>query len=131
MGSEMCIRDRLGSFLAGQMVADLAELQVGSKWQDKLTWAPLGPGSARGINRLAGRPKDKAVTQSQFEQELPALIEVLRPRIDAIWKDRQLTAMDIQNCCCEYDKYRRLALQEGAVRARYPGRAEPQQGSLL
>jgi hypothetical protein len=111
----------IGSFLAGQVVADLAHLQVGRDWPDKQTWAPLGPGSARGINRLRGIPKDRAVSQIDFERLLPDLIAVLRPLISAIWSDRDLHAMDIQNCLCEFDKYRRLQLHEGKVRAKYDG----------
>lgn len=118
--------DGLGSFLAGQIVADIAQLRTGEGWSDLSTWAPLGPGSARGINRLRGIPKDKAVSQEDFETLLPALIVTLRPRIEAIWLDRNLHAMDIQNCLCEFDKYRRLQLQEGKVRARYNGTADAQ-----
>jgi hypothetical protein len=117
--------DGLGSFLAGQMVADLAALPAGAGWTDVRTWAPLGPGSARGINRVFGRPKDKAVSQGQFEQELPFLIGMLRPRIEEIWADRDLIAMDVQNCLCEFDKYRRLTLGEGSVRARYERPPQP------
>jgi hypothetical protein len=123
--------DGLGSFLAGQIVADLAHLGVGSQWPDVNTWAPLGPGSARGINRLLGRPKDQAVSQDEFERLLPQLIAELRPRIAELWEDRRLQAMDVQNCLCEFDKYRRLTLREGKVRARYDGVAEPTQGALL
>jgi len=113
--------DGIGSFLAGQIVADLAHLPSGRAWPDAATWAPLGPGSARGINRLRGIPKDKAVTQNDFECLLHELISALRPRIAGIWEDRQLQAMDVQNCLCEFDKYRRLQLGEGKVRARYNG----------
>lgn len=122
--------DGLGSFLAGQIVADMAHLQVGVAWPDPETWAPIGPGSARGINRLLGRPKDQSVSQAQFEEELPALMEVLYPLVRPLWDDRQLQAMDIQNCLCEFDKYRRLQLGEGKVRARYDG-AGANQGGLF
>jgi hypothetical protein len=122
--------DGLGSFLAGQMVADLAHLSAGEQWQDAATWAPLGPGSARGMNRLMGRPKDKAISQAQFDVELPALIGVLKPLIAGIWEDRRLQAFDTQNCLCEYDKARRLMLGEGQVRSRYDGAGEPQMGLL-
>lgn len=114
--------DGMGSFLAGQVVADLAHLPAGNAWPDRHTWAPLGPGSARGINRLRGLPKEKSVRQAEFEQLLPALITDLRPHIEAIWVDRDLQAMDIQNCLCEFDKFRRLQGQEGKVRARYEGK---------
>jgi len=123
--------DGLGSFLSGQIVADLAHLGMGSQWPDIDTWAPLGPGSARGINRLLGRPKDQAVSQIEFQRLLPQLIAELRPRIAELWDDRRLQAMDVQNCLCEFDKYRRLTLGEGKVRARYAGAAESTQGALL
>jgi hypothetical protein len=122
--------DGLGRFLAGQMVADVAHLSAGSSWADRHEWAPIGPGSARGLNRLLGRPKDQAVTQLEFDDALPRLIAVLRPRIETVWADRQLQAMDIQNCLCEFDKYRRLQLAEGKVRSRYDGAGKPQ-GVLL
>jgi hypothetical protein len=44
----------MGSFMAGQVVADL-RFAVEGTWADKDTWAPLGPGSKRGINRVFGR----------------------------------------------------------------------------
>lgn len=122
--------DGLGSFLAGQMVADMAHLPIGAEWPDRDRWAPLGPGSARGMNRLLGRPKDKSLAQADFETLLPQLSAVVQPEIADIWIDRQLQAMDLQNCLCEFDKYRRLTLGEGKVRARYDGAAVHQIGLL-
>ncbi len=116
--------DGIGSFLAGQVVADLAHLPDGRQWEDADRWAPLGPGSARGINRLRGLPKDRSVLQADFDRLLPELTAVLRPHIEEIWTDRQLQAMDIQNCLCEFDKTRRLQMKEGKVRARYDGKQE-------
>jgi hypothetical protein len=121
--AELLKFDGMGSFLAGQVVADLAHTPAGWHWPDIETWAPLGPGSARGINRLRGIQKDKAVSQAEFENLLPELIAVLRPEIEDIWVDRTLHAMDLQNALCEYDKFRRLQLQEGKVRAKYDGKA--------
>lgn len=123
--------DGLGSFLAGQIVADVAHLAAGVQWPDRASWAPVGPGSARGMNRLRGRPKDLALHQGQFESELPQLIDALRPMITIVWEDRQLQAMDIQNCLCEFDKTRRLQLGEGKVRARYDGIGTSQQAFAL
>lgn len=122
--------DGLGSFLAGQIVADLVHLKAGRGWTDPLTWAPVGPGSARGLNRLLGRPKDQSVPQAEFDHALPALMDVLRPLVPEIWADRKLHGIDVQSLCCEHDKNRRLTLGEGTVRARYPG-AGAQQHSLL
>lgn len=123
--------DGMGSFLSGQVVADLAFLPYGLKWPDRATWAPLGPGSARGINRVQGKPKDAPVKQQEFDVLLPQLCATLRPVIADIWDNRQLIAMDIQNCLCEFDKYRRLTLGEGKVRARYDGAGQCQQQESL
>ena len=113
----------LGSFLAGQVVADMAHLPVGRSWADSRTWAPIGPGSARGMNRLMGRPKDRPLHQAEFEILLPELMSILKELVPTIWEDRKLLAMDIQNVACEYDKSRRLQLGEGSVRSRYDGKA--------
>lgn len=113
--------DGLGSFLAGQIVADLAHLRVGEGWEDRDAWAPIGPGSNRGMNRLLGQPKDRQISQAEFDELLPRLIRVLKPRVAGLWADRRLQAMDIQNCLCEFDKYRRLQMNEGKVRAKYDG----------
>jgi hypothetical protein len=122
--------DGLGSFLAGQIVSDLATLGIGAEWPDRETWAPIGPGSARGLNRLRELPLNRNVTQAEFERYLPELIAMLRPHVAELWNDRGLVAMDIQNCLCEFDKYRRLQLAQGKVRARYDGIGRPQ-GNLL
>ncbi len=115
----------LGSFLAGQAVADLAHLPAGIAWADRDSWAPLGPGSSRGLNRVMERPLNFPVNQARFDKELPALIALVSPVLDPVIEDRQLQAMDFQNCLCEYDKYVRLSSGEGRVRSGYPGTAEP------
>lgn len=114
----------IGSFLSGQIVADLSHCKYGMNWKDKETWAPLGPGSTRGMNRLRGFSKSAKIKQGEFEYLLPLLMNQLRkdPLVNEIWINRELWAMDIQNCLCEFDKYRRLTLGEGTVRARYNGR---------
>jgi hypothetical protein len=45
-----------GPFMAGQIVADLRHTRYLCDAPDVGRWAPLGPGSTRGLNRLAGRP---------------------------------------------------------------------------
>lgn len=115
-------QDGLGSFLAGQIVADLAHLSCGRAWPDGFTWAPVGPGSERGMNRVRGRPKSQKISQAQFDRELQEYIELMRSRVPAIDADRRLTAQCYQSTLCEGDKYFRLRGKEGTVRARYDGR---------
>lgn len=121
-------QDGIGSFLAGQIVADLAHLAAGAGWPDRLSWAPVGPGSARGMNRLRGRRKEQAVPQEQFGRELVEYIAVAEPRVRGLMASRPLCAQDWQGTLCEFDKYRRLQLGEGKVRARYDGASS---GSLF
>lgn len=128
--SQLVQLDGLGSFLAGQVVADLAQLRHGEAWPDRATWAPVGPGSARGLNRLLGREVRRAVSQSEFERWLPSVAAAFAAGAPDIFAERRLTNFDVQNCLCECDKALRLAGGEGSVRARYsPPRA--QQNLLL
>lgn len=113
----------LGSFLSGQIVADIAHLSSGTRWPDRWSWAPVGPGSARGMNRLRGRSFKMPLRQRQFDDELADYIEQITPHIELIAVDRRLCAQDFQSTLCELDKRCRLELREGTVRATYPGRA--------
>lgn len=120
----------IGSFIAGQIVADLRHFMPGS-WDDRYEWAPVGPGSARGMRRLLGLPHVGAMPQKQFDDLLPALWDELMgfQQASDIFDERHCEAMDLQNCLCEFDKYMRLTNKEGSVRSGYPGQAET--GSLL
>jgi hypothetical protein len=118
----------LGSFLAGQIVADLALLPIGARWPDASTWAPVGPGSARGWNRLTGQPLNRHVTQAEFDVALPHLVSTLTRVVPEIWVSRGMIAFDAQSACCEIDKFLRLTLGQGSVRARY---APPASRSLF
>jgi hypothetical protein len=112
----------LGSFMAAQVVADVknSPLQSLSAATDWFTWAAPGPGSARGLARVANGDKDKKVPSKLF---LPMLSE-LRKTVNQWttpkgWK--VFCAQDIQNCLCEFDKYERVRLGEGTPRQKYPG----------
>lgn len=52
--TRLAARYGFGPFMAGQVVADL-RWAIEGKWLDRNTWAPMGPGSKRGMNRLQGR----------------------------------------------------------------------------
>ena len=109
--------DGLGSFMAGQVVADLKYVDpVLEEAEDWMTFAPLGPGSIRGLNRFFGRLKEKPLKQ---EQGLRELLEVQK-RLE-VEHGIELPVHDIQNCMCESDKYIRLLRGEGKVRAGYKG----------
>lgn len=107
-----------GPFMAYQVVVDMrwCPALLGSA-PDINTWAALGPGSRRGLNRLAGRPVDFALSQAQGLEEMRSIWEEQDAR-RAPWVPR-IDLSDIQNALCETDKYLRVKQGEGRPRAQY------------
>ncbi len=112
------IKDRygFGSFMAGQVVADLRWAMTG-EWKDKKTWAPVGPGSSRGMCRLFNWPL-RLIKQEKFETHLGELTKLLKSHLPQK-VTRRLEAIDYQNCLCEYDKMTRVLLGEGRPKQLY------------
>lgn len=108
--------DGLGSFMAGQVVADLKFAMPLIEATDWYNWAPLGPGSIRGLNRFYGRPVDKRLSQDKGLEELIQIQQLIEQRLDML-----LPVHNVQNCMCEYDKYLRVKNGEGRPRSLYPG----------
>lgn len=109
----------LGSFLAGQVLADLKNTpgHYLETALDRATWACPGPGSLRGLTAFYGR----ASTPRTFAQDLwdckLATLPLVNPKVPAI------DAQDWQNCMCEFSKYMKLSEGRGHARNRYPGNA--------
>lgn len=110
--------DGLGSFMAGQVIADLKYSSLLRNAPDHHTWAPIGPGSKRGLNRYFGRPLEKNIPEHQVLKELQGVQLQVQQRLGL-----DIAVHNIQNCFCEYDKYRRVQLGEGKPRSTYPGKA--------
>ncbi len=114
----------MGTFIAGQVVADLRWGLSGS-WSDKDSWAPLGPGSNRWLRILHGEEEKRDVNLKQ--KEFLSRLESLRyslcqdPQIQAIQEDRKLELMDWQNVCCESFKVWRWIHQGKSPKQNYPG----------
>lgn len=118
-----------GLFMAGQVVADLRWTTLkGDRFTDRMTWAPKGPGSERGINRIKERDVGTRISQEQFTEELNELISDLSPRLPLIIKSR-IEAHDYQNCLCEFDKFERILWEQGQMRKKFQGHEE--QGELF
>lgn len=103
----------MGSFMAGQVVADTKYTPVLSKAHDWHTWAASGPGSRRGLNVLLGRSPDAPWAERDWFKSLTEL----RGKVNSL-TPFDLHAQDVQNCLCEYFKYTR-----GSSRSRYKRRA--------
>jgi len=114
----------VGSFLAGQVVADIKYIPLLRKCEDWDTFAASGPGSRRGLTRVLEQG-DVLKPWQWREDDWHAKILELRAQVNTALPAcmAPLHAQDLQNCLCEYDKYRRII--EAAKRFRmmkYPGR---------
>lgn len=107
-------------FMAGQVVADLRWAIEGG-WEDRLDWAPIGPGSRRGMNRLLGRDPRFAMHPTFFLEQLQEVMRIAKKKVPKVVCGR-LEAHDYQNCLCEFDKYTRTLLGEGRPKQLYMGR---------
>lgn len=112
-----------GDFLIAQVVADLKYTRYLAGAPDWHTWAVLGPGSTRGLNRLYNRPLAQRWTQEFALEALNGLRLLLDEslRNEGVAKKEEFCAQDTQNCLCEFDKYERVRRGEGRPRSLYPG----------
>lgn len=120
-----------GDFLAAQVVADLKHTRYLRKATDWYTWAVLGPGSRRGLNRVypahaaQQHSKRRAIDTPWPVEEAEIALRAVRVALSRALVGAKLgpplCAQDTQNCLCEYDKYRRVELGEGRPRALYDG----------
>ena len=110
-----------GPFMAYQVCVDLRHTRYLRDALDINTWSALGPGSRRGLNRLAGRPVDYNLSQADGLKEMLEIYNS-QDQYRAPWLPH-VELSDIQNCLCETDKYLRVKQGEGKPRSKYvPGR---------
>lgn len=104
------------TFLAGQVAADLSYYpeELGEAI-DLYEWAPVGPGSQRGLNRLFGYPITHTWKQDEFNTALKVIWLDIAEQLDI----DQFTLHDAQNVMCECDKMWRVLAGEGAPRSIY------------
>lgn len=110
----------MGSFLAAQVVCDVKYTPLLADAPDWWTWAAPGPGSLRGLSRVETGMLGKKYTPEVWYEGLTAL----KNKIDQLLAKAgmpRMHAQDLQNCLCEFDKYERVRLGEGAPRSKYNG----------
>ena len=107
----------LGSFMAGQVIADLKNT-IGHplfKAEDWWTWSTHGPGSLRGMGWFFGHK----VTPSRYDQGMVTIRKYVDERLDTYIP--HFSNQDLQNCLCEYDKYMRILNGTGRSKRKYKG----------
>lgn len=107
------------SFMAGQVVADLKFIEPLLSAEDWNKWSPLGPGSTRGLNLLAGRPIDQRIDPDQGVKELIHYQKFVEENLGI-----EIALHNIQNCMCELSKYVKVKYFNGKTRSRYNGRSD-------
>ena len=109
----------MGSFMAAQVIADLkyqpGPLELAS---DFATFASSGPGSRRGLNRVLDQPKDAPWRELAWRGALTALRSAILPKLRGTHLEG-ITAQNLQNCLCEFDKYERARTGDGAPKQLY------------
>ena len=110
----------VGSFLAGQVIADVKYLPEFNKAGDWWTFAASGPGSKRGLNRVLNQPLKQPWKEENWRLNLDTLRIAISAKVTAAGLPN-IHAQDLQNCLCEFDKYERARLGEGRPKSNYPG----------
>ena len=112
----------IGTFLQGQIVADLKNTPKWIDVPDWETWCAVGPGSTAGLNYLAGRPPLKALSHEQFNKEVNEIREIIYNATDNHY---DLCAQNTQNVLCEFSKYIRTRYHGGKPKQVYkPGNTQ-------
>lgn len=100
----------LGSFLAGQIVADLKNDRFLAHAPDWHSFSVMGPGSKKGLDFLF----EGGTRERNYEARITLLERMLPPDI----REMNLHRQDLQNCLCEFSKYVRYL-------NKLPGRSRP------
>lgn len=100
----------IGSFLAGQIIADLKNDHYLEDAEDWFTWSCIGPGSKKGLDYIFGG----GTTPSNYLNRIANLRMVMPESV----RDMKLHNQDLQNCLCEFSKY--MMLREGTRKRSRP-----------
>lgn len=117
----------IGSFLAGQIVADLKNTPGHPLFlaQDKKTFVIHGPGSLRGLSWFHYGVSD-LVTKNQFNRLFTEVRIFVDKNLEGMRGDftymPYIDNQDLQNCLCEFDKYCRVKTGTGRSKRKYDGR---------
>jgi alpha-glutamyl/putrescinyl thymine pyrophosphorylase clade 1 len=103
-----------GGFMAYEVVTDLNHTSAMPEPVDRFTWANAG------LNRLHGRPLDKA-SGVDWNSEMRQLLDIAPKYCDPEVREQVIDMRTIEHSLCEWDKYQRVLLGQGKPRSLYKG----------
>lgn len=114
----------LGPFMAYEVVTDLCHTAFLDKAPDRMTWTNFGPGAARGAGRVRGNDPevyDRHRDQDVILMDAVHLLELSRQEQfwPAAWPQWEMR--DVEHTLCEFDKYERARLGQGAPKQIFRG----------
>lgn len=130
----------LGDFMAYEIVTDLRYTDLLCNAPDIMTWANPGPGAMRGLNRIHGRDLDKKLPKTHYIKEMQDLL--VFSQLPTMWPqythdeistgsytlDKSSLGLGlfpmwdmrtVEHTLCEFDKYQRVLLGQGAPRQKF------------
>ena len=116
--------DCVGGFMGYEMVTDMRHTRLLSDATDIMTWANMGPGAKRGLQRLGMPCTNQREGCASMRELLSRAGEGLCQYVSPIAAnpDWPIVEMrDIEHSLCEFDKYCRVKFGEGEPRSKYNG----------
>lgn len=116
-------QDHQGPFTAYEAVSDMRWTDLLRDPTDHMTWANPGPGAMRGLNRIHGRDLHYSRRSHDWCSEMREILAMSQdgrhwPSPTEAWPQWEMR--EVEHTLCEFDKYERVRLGQGAPRQRYP-----------
>ncbi len=106
----------MGNFMAYEVITDLRHTHLLSNAPDINSWASVGPGAARGIERILNVPVGSKYSYT-IQKDIPVLLEYMQELLElsrVYWSGDRLWEMrEVEHTLCEFDKYERALTGEG------------------
>jgi hypothetical protein len=107
----------LGGFMAYEIVCDLRYTHLLENATDVDTWANMGPGARRGMNRVLGRDVEAPLSQAEWLVEARELLKDMQ----GLKLKPKMELRETEHSLCEADKYCRALYKQGKLKRKYNG----------